>query len=253
MPAPVTASADLPLVECFSSLQGEGLHIGRRQVFLRLSGCNLDCGYCDTEFKPAASCRVETAPGSGSFKTITNPVSLETICCLLDQWTSLAPGLHQALSLTGGEPLLHADRLLDWLVVISERLPVHLETNGTLFEALPALLPHLTFLSIDLKLSSITGQETPWAAHRRFLQTAQSRPSQVKIVVDSGLDEDELLQAAAMVEELLPTAPLFLQPVTRNGRPDVSGQQLMAWQQLTSHHHADTRVVPQIHPMLAVD
>jgi len=253
MPAPATASTELPLVECFSSIQGEGLHIGRRQIFMRLSGCNLACGYCDTDFSLRQDCRFETAPGTGTFKTAANPVALETVITLLDQWLDLAPGLHQALSLTGGEPLLHADALADWLPVLADRLPVHLETNGTLYQVLPALIPHLAFLSIDLKLESTTGFPTPWPDHRLFLQAAQSRPAQVKVVVDSGQDEEELIKAATLVGELLPHAPLFLQPVTREGRPDVPGSRLLNWQLLLSRHHADTRVVPQVHPLLQVD
>ncbi len=36
------------LSEIFVSFQGEGLHVGRRHLFLRLSGCHLRCRYCDT-------------------------------------------------------------------------------------------------------------------------------------------------------------------------------------------------------------
>jgi len=35
--------------EIFHSLQGEGYHAGRSTVFIRMSGCNMDCNYCDTD------------------------------------------------------------------------------------------------------------------------------------------------------------------------------------------------------------
>ena len=38
-----------PIIEIFSSFQGEGLLIGERQIFVRFAGCNLDCNYCDTK------------------------------------------------------------------------------------------------------------------------------------------------------------------------------------------------------------
>ena len=36
--------------EIFTSIQGEGLYIGQKQIFVRFSRCNLSCAYCDTDF-----------------------------------------------------------------------------------------------------------------------------------------------------------------------------------------------------------
>ena len=37
-----------PIIEIFSTFQGEGSFIGKRQIFVRFAGCNLNCNYCDT-------------------------------------------------------------------------------------------------------------------------------------------------------------------------------------------------------------
>ena len=46
---------DAPIIEIFSSIQGEGLLIGERQIFVRFAGCNLDCTYCDTKNSQSAN------------------------------------------------------------------------------------------------------------------------------------------------------------------------------------------------------
>jgi len=47
--AATPASASLPVVETFHSLQGEGLHAGRSAFFIRLAGCDVGCPWCDTK------------------------------------------------------------------------------------------------------------------------------------------------------------------------------------------------------------
>ena len=45
--------------ETFASLQGESTHAGRKCFFIRLSGCNLNCSYCDTQYGRAYGSGIE--------------------------------------------------------------------------------------------------------------------------------------------------------------------------------------------------
>lgn len=95
--------------EIFYSLQGEGYWTGTPMVFIRFSGCNLHCPFCDTEH--------------GSFREM----SAEDILAAVRQSGGDCP----RVCITGGEPLLQVDAaLVDALHAASLR--IHLETNGTL-------------------------------------------------------------------------------------------------------------------------
>jgi len=252
MPVPATVSPSLQAVELFSSLQGEGIWIGARQIFFRLAYCNLACAYCDTDFAETPQCRIETAPGSGKTTVLDNPLTVTAVLKVIDRWLKEYPDLHQAINLTGGEPLCQAAALVAWLPELGKRLPIHLETNGTCPAELETLLPWLDFISMDIKLESVTEQSTPWAEHRACLEMSGHISGQVKCVVGTGTPLTELEQAAGLLAEVAPETPLILQPVTIGGRPAVSGFQLMGFQQAASRVHSLVRIIPQVHPLLDV-
>lgn len=252
MPVPATPRTEAQLIEIFSSLQGEGLLIGRRQLFIRMAGCNLDCAYCDTPFAPQSHCRVEDAPGSGNFRSLANPLSLETLCNLVADWAHRLPGVHHSISLTGGEPLLQVEALLEWLPALRRLLPIHLETNGTLPEAVAKLRSELDWVSTDLKLASVSGVETPWGIHRDFLRLVAQIPGCVKVVVGEESELAEVKQAAKLVHSAAPELPLILQPLTRDDEVAISSRQLLDFQTHAALIHPLTQVIPQTHRFIGV-
>lgn len=92
--------------EIFYSLQGEGYHTGTPAVFLRLSGCNLHCRFCDTSHQEGT----EMAEGEILERVLTYP--------------------SRHIVITGGEPSL---QLTDSLVEILHNAGfyIQVETNGT--------------------------------------------------------------------------------------------------------------------------
>ena len=248
---PATPPTELRLIELFSSIQGEGLFLGRRQLFVRLAECNLECAYCDTPFHSAPFWRSETAPGSGNFREVANPVPPQRLTGEVEAFVKAAP-FHHSLALTGGEPLLQAEALAQWLPQLTDLLPVFLETNGTLSQPLEKILPWLRWVSMDIKLQSSCGPPTPWQLHARFMEVAGAALCQVKLVVAQQTLPDEITRAATLMAEYSPGTPLILQPRTVAGRPSVSGEHLLMLQDAAARIHRDTLVIPQIHPLLDV-
>ncbi len=238
--------------EIFSSIQGEGYLAGRRQIFIRLCECNLECSYCDTDHTRHDVCRVETSPGSGAFQTISQPLSLDYLSDLIRQWCQQIPGAHHSISVTGGEPLLNADRLGAWFARLRTLLPIHLETNGTMHVALGQVVQHVDFISMDMKLPSTSGcTEHLWGLHADFLRSAAVQCVSVKIVVGDASTLDEIRQVCDIINAVAPATPLFLQPLSgKDGRADISVSHLLRLQEAASAGLMDVRVIPQMHLML---
>lgn len=239
-------------MEIFSSMQGEGVLIGCRQVFVRFAQCNLACAYCDTPFVAGPFCRVESGPGTGHFARLANPVNLFQVTRLVADWQEASNHVHHSLALTGGEPLLHAETLRLWLPQIRKILPVFLETNGTLPAELARILPLIDWISMDIKGAAVSGTPTPWAEHAEFLALAGERLCQVKLVVDAGTTAGELFETASLVHRHAPQVPLVLQPRTMVAGLALGGAALLGLQAIAAAGHGDVRIIPQIHPWLGV-
>lgn len=246
--APRTAD----LVEVFSGIQGEGLYVGCRQAFVRFAGCNLRCRYCDTRhaLDAPAACAMECEPGCRAFDVVPNPVSASDLQERLLPWLA-GSSLHHSVALTGGEPLLHAD----FLAVLLPRLResgarTHLETNGTMPEALAEIIGDVNVIAMDIKLPSATGEEPRYEANRRFLETAVRREVFVKIVFSNVTDAGEVDAAARLVAAVDRNIPLVLQPVTPTaGAAAPAPGKALALQAAAAVRLGNVRVIPQTHKL----
>lgn len=243
------------LTEIFSSIQGEGSLVGLRQVFLRFHGCNLACQYCDTvtavSEAPPQCCRIERTPGRRDFVEKINPLSLGYLLELLRGWKNGWPNVHHSISLTGGEPLLHVDVLLEWLPHLRKILPIYLETNGVLHENLAKIVFHLDSIGMDIKLPSTSGHTGYWEEHRRFLQIAAQIEVFVKLVIGEQTQHWEIIKASEIIASVDKTIPLILQPVTGKDLDlGITPLQTLELQEIASDYLDQVRVIPQTHKFL---
>ncbi len=96
--------------EFFHSIQGESSWAGLPCVFVRLTGCNLRCSYCDTRYAYEEGVELEIAD-------------------ILEQVAGYGCSL---VEITGGEPLLQEDTPLLIRALLDKGFQVLLETNGSL-------------------------------------------------------------------------------------------------------------------------
>jgi organic radical activating enzyme len=240
--------ADGYLSEIFLSFQGEGTQAGRRQLFVRLAGCNLRCRYCDTpdSLERVASFRVFGADGVA--REHANPVLPSSVIAAARPLLDAEPPV-DGTAFTGGEPLLQAEFLAELLGDACWPRPRLLETNGMLPESLRSVLPLIDVVSMDIKLPSNSGERGFWDQHARFLSIAGDK-AYVKVLVDAGTDLDDVDRAAALVGA---QAVVFLQPITApDGRLDVTADDLRRFFAAARRHVPDVRVLPQTHKMLAI-
>ena len=147
--------------EIFYTLQGEGAHSGIPAVFVRLSGCNLRCPWCDTEF--------------ADYREMSADEVVAEVCSLYD----LQNPRRKMVVLTGGEPSLQVDQpLVDALHAAG--FYICIETNGT--HPLPEGIDWITCSPKETSLqhSAVSGQAP----------LALKRVNEVKVVFTGTYDPE---------------------------------------------------------------
>ena len=238
-PAPARRSwVKADVVDIFSSIQGEGMFLGARQIFIRFKNCNLACSFCD---EPRDSRPKEYSP-----EELTADIKL----------LEATKGPHHSVSLTGGEPLLYSPFLKIFLRLLkSERFKVYLETNGTLPGELQSVINLVDIIAMDFKLPSSSGQKPFWNEHLKFLKVARQKKVFVKAVITPDTVIGDIERCVNLIKEVNKNISLILQPATPVKPIDkkVDRNKLLEFLEFsTANELNNVRVIPQIHKRIGV-
>ncbi len=173
----------LLVTETFYDIEGEGKYQGYPAFFIRLTGCNLRCSWCDTRY----------SYGGGRL------IGVPKLAAMVKK----SP--YRYVDITGGEPLCQKNGVVALIKMCGKNSPgkiISVETNGSVpVSGVPA-----DNISMDLKPPSSGEQKRMVTANLRLLKPKD----QLKLVVGSLLDME---WAAAILKKNPVKCPVIVQPV----------------------------------------
>lgn len=226
-----------PVMEIFGpTVQGEGMVIGQKTMFVRMAGCDYQCAWCDSAF---------TWDGTGK-----NEIRMLTAEEILEEMQSLAGETFAHLTISGGNPALlpHVDLLID--AAHRRGIRTALETQGSRWQD--------WFLAIDeLTLSPkppSSRMSTDWSVLDGIVQRLLDHGSRfsLKVVVFDHAD----LAYAVTVHKRYPEVPFFLQAGNDDLQEEnqevllprlIARYEWLVEQVMKSKELKDVRVLPQLH------
>jgi 7-carboxy-7-deazaguanine synthase len=176
--------------EIFYSIQGESVHAGCPCVFIRLTGCNLRCSYCDTQY----------AYEAGRVMTLNN---------IFDRISAFPCRL---VEITGGEPLLQADTPELIFRLLSDGYQVLMETNGS-----------LSIDSVDSRCIKIIDVKCPGSgeSHRCDMEnlSRMNAGDQLKFVICHRQDYDYARSTVKRIPASVPAHHILFSPAAGIMKP----------------------------------
>ena len=169
--------------EIFYSLQGEGKWAGLPNIFIRTTGCNLRCTFCDTKY----------AYENGK------EMSINEILNQIGKYKC------NYVCLTGGEPLIQ-ENILDFIkILLEKKYSIIIETNGSI--NIDNLIDNKSLIiSLDIKCPSSNMVKKCKLKNINMLR----KDDQIKFVIKN---IEDYMYAKKILKEYKPTCDVFFQPV----------------------------------------
>jgi len=202
----------MQISEIFYSIQGEGRRAGLPTVFIRTTGCNLRCAYCDTQY----------AYEDGKEMTI------ESILSEITRYHC------QQICITGGEPLIQQETIQLIKSLQKQDYELCLETNGSQPIKIIRDRNHLQ-ISMDLKTPSSAMEKHNIFENIQYL----TKDDQLKCIIGT---KEDYQYAKNNLKKYQPSCPVIFQPVWR-----FSPQILAEW---ILSDHLPVRLGLQLHKII---
>lgn len=243
------------ITEIYGTVQGEGLYIGKPQIFIRMYGCEIGCAYCDTPdslFDPDFAL-VEVSVNSDILEKYPNPLSKEKVLEICNALSADMPT--DVISLTGGEPLESVDYLMELLPYLRQKgkYKILLETGGIHYTAYEKIADNIDIISMDIKLASTSGLINPLPAHARFIESVKKHGKlanlYVKFIVNEGSTVEEMDAAAKIIPA---DVPIIIQPQTDDSgivNKNVSDNAFLLYKHMLKSTK-DISFIPQMHKFM---
>lgn len=178
---------ELSINSIYMASEGEGIHLGTPQIFVRFQGCNVGCINCDSK---------ET------WEFDTNKMEYSAVLSKIESLSAQTPKRLKRVSITGGDPL--HPKLFDGVQMLARDLKtkgyfVNIEASGT--RVVDSLFDIVDFISFDFKTPS-TNVVTP-AKNLEKIVTQYGEKAQIKSVITDKKDFEYVADAFLKLEAKL--------------------------------------------------
>lgn len=229
--------------EIFTSVEGEGIFIGKKTLFIRLSGCHLKCRWCDTRYALPLDSGID--------------YQVEEIKDMIVK--ELQPFTYK-VNFTGGEPLLQIEAVIQLADFIKRHtnLKTYMESSCFDSELFSKILPYMDICKVEFKTEDSKVVEDEHYDNLllnefRCLELAvqNNKTTYIKIVVTNSTKLDSFKNLVYNISKKIRTSDIMgfvIQPSDSIDQPTVN--KLLDVYDIVQPMYPEVRIIPQLHKVI---
>jgi 7-carboxy-7-deazaguanine synthase len=226
--------------EIFTSIEGEGIYVGKKTLFIRFSGCHLKCRWCDTKYALPLDSGTE--------------YQMDEIEDLIIR--ELQPFTYK-VNFTGGEPLLQTDAIIKLADFIKKQtnLKTYIESSCFDSELFSKVLPYIDICKIEFKTDDSKVVENEEYDSLLFneikcleLAVESNKTAYIKIVVTNSTNLESFKNLVYNISKKIKPSDILgfiIQPSHGVDQPTVN--KLLDTYDIVQPMFPEVRIIPQLH------